>query len=81
MLWRPMEESLPLHPVEVTVASPEAAQDGVAEFRVDGRLFAYTLLQDEELVMRLVPVDADDPVVVGARSLREALERARELLS
>jgi hypothetical protein len=70
-----------MHPVDVIVTSPETAQDGVAEFSVGGRLFAFTVLEEEELVMRLVPGDADDPVIVGARSLMEALERARELLS
>jgi hypothetical protein len=70
-----------MHPVDVIVTSPESAQDGVAEFSVAGRLFAYTVLEDDELIIRLVLGDADDPVVVGARSLWEALERARELLS
>jgi len=70
-----------MHPVEVIVTSRETAQDGVAEFSVAGRLFAFTVLEEDELVMRLVPGDADEPVIVGARSLMEALERARELLS
>ena len=70
-----------MHPVDVVVVSPEAAQDGVAEFRVAGRLFAVTMLEQDELVLRLLPGHADEPVVVGARSLMKALERARELLS
>jgi len=70
-----------MHPVEVLVTSPESAQDGVAEFRVDGRLFAFTVLEQDELVLRLFPNDETDPVIVGARSLMKALEHARDLLS
>jgi hypothetical protein len=70
-----------MHPVDVVVTSPETAQDGVAEFRVNGRLFAFTVLEQDELVLRLIPGDTAEPVIIGARSLMSALERAPELLS
>jgi hypothetical protein len=70
-----------MHPVEVLVTSPEAEQDGVAEFRADGRTFAFTVLEEDELGLRFVPQSGDEPLVVGARSLRDALEQARDLLS
>lgn len=69
-----------MHEVEVMVTSPETAQDGVAEFSADGRTFAFTVLDGEEVVLHLLPHDGE-PILVGARSMMLALERARELLS
>lgn len=66
--------------IEVIVTSPEAAQDGVAEFSADGRTFAFTILDGEEVVLHLLPHDGE-PIVVGARSMMLALQRARELLT
>jgi hypothetical protein len=70
-----------MHPVEVLVTGPEAQQDGVAEFRAGGRTFAFTILEEDELGLRLVAPAQDEPLVVGAHSLMKALEHARELLS
>jgi hypothetical protein len=69
-----------VHDVDVVVTSPEAAQDGVAEFSADGRTFAFTVMNGEELVLHLLPHDGE-PILVGARSMMLALEHARELLS
>jgi hypothetical protein len=69
-----------MHDVDVVVTSPEAAQGGVAEFSADGRTFAFTVMDGEELVLHLLPHDGE-PILVGARSMRLALEHARELLS
>jgi hypothetical protein len=69
-----------MHIVDVIVTSPESAQDGVAEFTVDGRAFAITLLDGEELVLKFPPHEGE-PIIVGARSMVLALQRARELLA
>jgi hypothetical protein len=70
-----------VHPVEVIVTSPETKQDGVAEFVADGRTFAFTVLEEDELGISFVPRDDGLPMIVGARSLMTALEQARALLS
>jgi hypothetical protein len=69
-----------MHRVDVLVTGPETAQDGVAEFSVDGRTFGFTVMDGEEVVLHLLPHDGE-PILVGARSMMVALERARELLS
>ena len=69
-----------MHDVDVVVTSPETAQDGVAEFSVDGEMFAFSVLDDEEVVIHLLPRDGE-PLLIGARSMLLALERARTLLS
>lgn len=66
--------------LEVLVVSPEAAADGVAELWCGGTLFAVTHLEAGEVVLRIDPRPDGQPVVVGARRLRVALERARDLL-
>jgi hypothetical protein len=70
-----------MHNVEVSVYSTEAAQDGVAEFRADGHLIAFTMLTDGELVVRFAPAPGPEPVLVNAHSLVAALLRAKELLT
>jgi hypothetical protein len=69
-----------MHHVDVVVTSPETAQDGVAEFSADGRMFGFTILDGEEVVLHLLPHDGE-PILVGAHSMMLALERAKELLS
>ncbi len=69
-----------MHRVDVLVTGPEAAQNGVAEFSADGRTFGFTVMDGEEVVLHLLPHDGE-PILVGARSMVVALERARELLS
>jgi hypothetical protein len=76
-----IEQDQRMHPVEVVVTSAETKEDGVAEFVADGRTFAFTILKEEELVVQFVPRDDGLPTVVGARSLMQALEHARTLLS
>lgn len=71
-----------LHDVEVVVLDPELAAIQVAEFYVDGRQFATTHLRDGEVVVEFDPTSpGSEPVTVGARSLKLALEKARTLLS
>jgi hypothetical protein len=77
----PTNISITMHDVEVRVYSPEAAQDGVAEFHAGGRLIAFTMLTDGELVVRFDPMPNAEPVIVNAHSLVAALLRAKELLT
>jgi hypothetical protein len=68
------------HDVRVSVISAEAAADyALAEFSAGGHVIGYTRLVDGEVVLTLEP--RDTPLVVNARSLHEALLRAKELLS
>ena len=71
-----------MHDVEVLVLDPEEAAAQIAEFYVDGRQFAWSLLRDGEVVLELDPSpDRTEPTIVGAHSLALALEKARKLLS
>ncbi len=66
--------------LEVLVVSREEAMDGIAELWCGGTLFAVTRLEDGEVVLRMDPRPDGQPVVVGARRLRVALEQARDML-
>jgi len=71
-----------MHDVEVLVLDAEEAAAQIAEFYVDGRQFATSLLRDGEVVLELDPSpDRTEPTTVGAHSLALALEKARRLLS
>ena len=66
--------------IEVRVLSQEAADQGAAEFWLDGRLFGSTRLEDGELVLLIEPGADGQAVSVGAHSLHHALDEARRLL-
>jgi hypothetical protein len=66
--------------LEVRVVSHEEAQDGIAEIWCGAELFAVTQLEAGEIVLRIDPRPDGEPVIVGARSLRLALEQARAKL-
>ena len=68
------------HELDVSVVSPEEADYGTAELWAADRLFAFTRLEDGELVLRIEPRSDGGAVVVGVHSLAEALARAKELL-
>jgi hypothetical protein len=68
-----------LHNINVMVVSPEEASFGVAEFWSGNRLIGFTLMEESELTLRIVP-SADD-VVLGTRALTEALAEANRLLA
>jgi hypothetical protein len=72
---------MPMHQIQVSVASPEEASHGVAEFWAGGELFAFTRLEDDDLLLHVVPRRDGTTVVVAARHLGEALEQARALLA
>lgn len=69
-----------MHEIRVTVISPEAADYGVAELWAAGEVIGYTILEDSDLMLRIEPRRDRTAVVVGARSLAQALTRAEQLL-
>jgi hypothetical protein len=68
------------HDLHVSVASPEEAEDGVAEFWVGDHLFGFTRLEEGEPVLRIEPRSDGGAIVVSARSLAAALAQAKLLL-
>ena len=62
-----------MHEIKVVTISAEEAEHGVAELWAGGQQIAYTVLDDGELKLRFVPRRDGTPVVVGVRSLTEAL--------
>ena len=69
-----------MHEINVSVASPEAADYGVAELSVAGKSIGYTILEDGDLMLHIEPPPDHGAVVVGARSLAQALLQACHLL-
>ncbi len=58
-----------MHEIQVSVASPEAADHGVAELSAAGESIGFTILEDGDLMLHIEPRRDHAPVVVGARSL------------
>lgn len=69
-----------MHPIHVSVMSPEEASHGVAEFWADDELVAYTRLEDGDLVILIEPRADGSHRRLGAHSLMTALLEARSLL-
>jgi hypothetical protein len=69
-----------MHEIRVNIVSPEAADYGVAELWAAGELIGYTILDDSDLMLRIEPRRDRGAVVVGARSLAQALNEAECLL-
>jgi hypothetical protein len=69
-----------MHEIRVSVVSPEAADHGVAELWAAGELIGYTILDDSDLMLRIEPRNDRTPLVVGTRSLAQALGEAQHLL-
>jgi hypothetical protein len=69
-----------MHEIRVSVASTEAADYGVAELSVGGELIGHTILEDGDLMLHIEPRADHAAVVVGARSLAQALIQACNLL-
>lgn len=65
-----------MHEIHVTVVSAEEAANGTAEFWSGRRMIGFTQLEDGDLMLRM---EAD--VVVGARSLADAIAEADRLLA
>jgi hypothetical protein len=56
-----------MHEINVSVARPEAADYGVAELSVAGKLIGYTILEDGDLMLHIEPRRDHGTVVVGAQ--------------
>ena len=69
-----------MHEIRVSVASAEAADYGVAELSAAGERIGFTILEDGDLMLHIEPRREHTAVVVGARSLAEALSQAEHLL-
>ena len=69
-----------MHEIQVSVASAEAADYGVAELSAAGKPIGYTVLEDGDLMLHIEPRRDHAAVVVGARSLAHALLQACRLL-
>jgi hypothetical protein len=69
-----------MHEIRVSIISAEAADHGVAELWAAGELIGHTILHDNDLMLRIESRRDRDAVVVGARSLAEALARAEQML-
>ena len=67
--------------IKVITISAEEAEHGVAELWADGHQIAYTVLDDGEVKLRFVPHRDGTPVVVGLRSLANALAEVDRLLA
>jgi hypothetical protein len=70
-----------MYEVKVITISTEEVEHGVAELWAGGQQIAYTVLDDGELKLRFQPRHDGAPVVVGLRSLTEALAEADRLLT
>jgi hypothetical protein len=69
------------HEITVRVVSPEEAADGVAEFWVGDAMMGFTVYEDGELLLRIDAREDGNPVLVNAKSLADALAKAKTLLS
>ena len=69
-----------MHEIRVSIMSPEAADNGVAELWAADQLIGHTILEDTDLMLRIEPRRDRTPVVVGAHSLAQAISRAEHLL-
>lgn len=69
-----------MHEIRVSIVSPEALDHGVAELWAAGQLIGYTILEDGDLMLRVEPQRHQTAVVVGVRSLAQALNQAARLL-
>jgi hypothetical protein len=69
-----------MHEIRVSIVSPEEADYGVAELWAAGEMIGHTVFEDTDLMFRILPRRDRTPVVVGARSLAQALTEAEQLL-
>jgi hypothetical protein len=69
-----------MHEIRVSIVSPEAAENCVAELWAADKLIGYTILEDTDWMLRIEPRRDRTPVVVGAHSLAQAISRAEQLL-
>lgn len=66
--------------IKVESLSPEEADHGVTELWAGGVLIAYTLYDDGDLMLRIEPNRDGGPVMIGVRSLADALAEVDRVL-
>ena len=67
-------------PLEVIVASPEEADEGIAEFWAGPEMVGFTLIQEGQLQLRIDPRSDGRPWLIETASLARGLaEAARQL--
>jgi hypothetical protein len=69
-----------MHEIRVSVLSAQAADYSVAELCAAGELIGHTVLEDNDLMLRIEPRHDHTAVVLGARSPTQALNQAKHLL-
>ena len=67
--------------IKVSTVSTEEGSYGVAELWAGGEQIGYTAFDDGDLILRIEPRRDGSPVVVGVRSLTNALAEAERLLA
>jgi hypothetical protein len=67
--------------IRVVSVSAEEASYGVAELWAEDHLIAYTLYEEGDLMLRIEPPRDGGPVVVGVRSLTDALAEVDRVLT
>jgi hypothetical protein len=67
--------------IEVIVASPEEADEGIAEFWCGNEMLALTCIENGRLELRIEPRADGLPWRVDPASLREGLAKAAGLLA
>jgi hypothetical protein len=73
--------SNPLTEIEVVVAGPEEAFDGIAEFWCNGELLGITTINEGPLHLRIYPRGDGSPWLIDAASLARALVEAPRQLA
>ena len=73
--------AISMHEIKVITMSAEEASDGVAELWAGGEQIAYTHFDEGDLKLRIDPRHDGPPVVVGVRSLTDALAEVDRLLA
>jgi hypothetical protein len=70
-----------MHEIKVVTISAEEVEHGVAELWAGDQQIAYTVLDDGELKLRFEHRHDHTPVMVGVRSLTEALAEVEQLFA
>ncbi len=70
-----------MHEIEVRSVSEEEVSYGVAELWAGGQPVAYTVFIDGDLMLRIPPSRDGAPVMIGVRSLADALAKIDQLLA
>jgi len=70
-----------MHEIKVESLSAEEVEHGVTELWIDGALFAYTIYEEGDLMLRIEANRDGGPVVIGVRGLSDALAEVDRVLA